>query len=55
MIDLLKLILLILVTTHLIALFWYRLAIFEKEILGYTQTWLDILKIPSNTFMELYW
>lgn len=41
--DLVKLVLLIILTTHTFALLWYRLAIFEKEILGYTKTWLDLI------------
>ncbi|EAS07612.2 cation channel family protein (macronuclear) [Tetrahymena thermophila SB210] len=54
LIDLLKLVLLILVTNHLIALLWYRLATFEKNFLGYKQTWIDNLKINANSFMDYY-
>ncbi|KAL4456036.1 hypothetical protein ABPG73_011548 [Tetrahymena malaccensis] len=54
LIDLLRLVLLVLITNHLIALLWYRLATFEKNFLGYKQTWIDNLKINANSFMDYY-
>lgn len=52
--DLVKLFFLILSSMHVIALLWYRLAVYEKEKLNETKTWLDLIKVSNLSFIDTY-